>query len=101
MPARLLIVDNYDSFTYNLVQELSELGADVEVVRNDAFTVDEVLADPLTGSSSLRAPEPLMTRDCRTRRSRRWPACVRCSVSASAISASGSSTAAMSCARPC
>jgi len=43
--ARLLIVDNYDSFTYNLVQELAELGADVEVVRNDAFTVDEVLAD--------------------------------------------------------
>ena len=45
MAARLLIVDNYDSFTYNLVQELAELGADVEVVRNDAFTVDEVLAD--------------------------------------------------------
>jgi anthranilate synthase component II len=43
--ARLLIVDNYDSFTYNLVQELSELGADVEVVRNDAFTIDELLAD--------------------------------------------------------
>jgi anthranilate synthase/aminodeoxychorismate synthase-like glutamine amidotransferase len=42
---RLLIVDNYDSFTYNLAQELGELGADVEVVRNDAFTVDEVLAD--------------------------------------------------------
>jgi anthranilate/para-aminobenzoate synthase component II len=34
----LLIVDNYDSFTYNLAQELGELGADVEVVRNDAFT---------------------------------------------------------------
>jgi len=43
--ARLLIVDNYDSFTYNLVQELAELGAGVEVVRNDAFTVDELLAD--------------------------------------------------------
>jgi anthranilate synthase/aminodeoxychorismate synthase-like glutamine amidotransferase len=42
---RLLIVDNYDSFTYNLAQELGELGADIEVVRNDAFTVDEVLAD--------------------------------------------------------
>jgi anthranilate synthase component II len=42
---RLLIVDNYDSFTYNLAQELGELGADVEVVRNDAFTVDEVLGD--------------------------------------------------------
>ncbi|MFP4149067.1 MAG: anthranilate synthase component II [Nitriliruptoraceae bacterium] len=42
---RLLIVDNYDSFTYNLAQELGELGADVEVVRNDAFRVDDLLAD--------------------------------------------------------
>jgi anthranilate synthase component II len=43
--ARVLIVDNYDSFTYNLAQELGELGADVEVVRNDAFTVDQLMAD--------------------------------------------------------
>jgi anthranilate synthase/aminodeoxychorismate synthase-like glutamine amidotransferase len=43
--ARLLIVDNYDSFTYNLVQELAELGAEVDVVRNDRFTVDEIMAD--------------------------------------------------------
>jgi anthranilate synthase component II len=43
--ARVLIVDNYDSFTYNLAQELGELGAAVEVVRNDAFTIDELLAD--------------------------------------------------------
>ena len=42
---RLLIVDNYDSFTYNLAQELGELGAEVEVVRNDAFTLDELTAD--------------------------------------------------------
>ncbi|MFP4311662.1 MAG: anthranilate synthase component II, partial [Nitriliruptoraceae bacterium] len=42
---RVLIVDNYDSFTYNLAQELGELGADVEVVRNDAFRVDDLLAD--------------------------------------------------------
>ncbi|MFA9431634.1 aminodeoxychorismate/anthranilate synthase component II [Egicoccus sp. AB-alg2] len=42
---RLLLVDNYDSFTYNLAQELGELGADVEVVRNDAFTLDELEAD--------------------------------------------------------
>jgi anthranilate synthase/aminodeoxychorismate synthase-like glutamine amidotransferase len=41
----VLIVDNYDSFTYNLTQELGELGADVEVVRNDAFTVDELTGD--------------------------------------------------------
>ncbi len=42
---RLLIVDNYDSFTYNLAQELGELGADVEVVRNDAFRLEELTAD--------------------------------------------------------
>jgi anthranilate synthase/aminodeoxychorismate synthase-like glutamine amidotransferase len=47
--ARILIVDNYDSFTYNLVQELAELGADVDVVRNDAFRVDEVVASPPDG----------------------------------------------------
>jgi anthranilate synthase/aminodeoxychorismate synthase-like glutamine amidotransferase len=40
---RVLMVDNYDSFTYNLVQYLGELGADLEVVRNDAATVDELL----------------------------------------------------------
>src|SRR4029079_404334 len=38
----LLVIDNYDSFTYNLVQYLGELGADVEVRRNDAITVDEI-----------------------------------------------------------
>ena len=38
------MVDNYDSFTYNLVQYLGELGAEVKVVRNDAATVDEVAA---------------------------------------------------------
>ncbi|MEA2220060.1 MAG: anthranilate synthase component [Solirubrobacteraceae bacterium] len=39
----VLVVDNYDSFTYNLVQFLGELGADMEVVRNDVATVDELL----------------------------------------------------------
>jgi anthranilate synthase component 2 len=38
------VIDNYDSFTYNLVQYLGELGAEVLVVRNDAATVDEVAA---------------------------------------------------------
>jgi anthranilate synthase/aminodeoxychorismate synthase-like glutamine amidotransferase len=38
----VLVLDNYDSFTYNLVQYLGELGADVTVVRNDAATVDEI-----------------------------------------------------------
>jgi anthranilate synthase/aminodeoxychorismate synthase-like glutamine amidotransferase len=40
---RVLVVDNYDSFTYNLVQYLGELGAEVEAVRNDAATVDDLL----------------------------------------------------------
>jgi anthranilate synthase/aminodeoxychorismate synthase-like glutamine amidotransferase len=40
---RILVIDNYDSFTYNLVQYLGELGADVEVVRNDHATVDQLL----------------------------------------------------------
>ena len=39
---RVLVIDNYDSFTYNLVQELAELGAEPTVVRNDAWTVDHV-----------------------------------------------------------
>jgi anthranilate synthase component 2 len=38
----LLMIDNYDSFTYNLVQYLAELGEDVRVVRNDALSVDEI-----------------------------------------------------------
>jgi len=40
---RLLMIDNYDSFTYNLVQYFGELGADVETIRNDAITVEEIL----------------------------------------------------------
>lgn len=43
MPS-VLIVDNYDSFTYNLVQYMGELGARIEVVRNDRATVDELVA---------------------------------------------------------
>ena len=38
----ILMIDNYDSFTYNLVQYLGELGAEVETVRNDAVTVDDI-----------------------------------------------------------
>ena len=40
---KVLMVDNYDSFTYNLVQYLGELGAEVETVRNDHATVDDLL----------------------------------------------------------
>ena len=40
----ILVVDNYDSFTYNLVHYLAELGAPTHVVRNDDLTVDEAWA---------------------------------------------------------
>ena len=39
----ILVIDNYDSFTYNLVQYLGELGAELQVVRNDAASVDELI----------------------------------------------------------
>jgi anthranilate synthase component II len=40
----VLVIDNYDSFTYNLVQYFGELGADIRVVRNDQVTLDEIRA---------------------------------------------------------
>lgn len=52
----ILVIDNYDSFTYNLVQYLSELGAEVVVRRNDAITVDEVRT--LGPSGVLISPGP-------------------------------------------
>ena len=42
MKAMLLMIDNYDSFTYNVVQYLGELGAEVEVHRNDEITLEEI-----------------------------------------------------------
>lgn len=52
----LLVIDNYDSFTYNLVQYLGELGAEVEVRRNDAITVDEI--GSLAPSAIVLSPGP-------------------------------------------
>ena len=52
----LLVIDNYDSFTYNLVQYLGELGATVEVRRNDRVTLEEIenrLRPEQTASDSL------------------------------------------------
>ena len=40
----LLMIDNYDSFTYNLVQYFAELGAEVKVVRNDQIGIDDIEA---------------------------------------------------------
>ncbi len=45
MAPRVLVIDNYDSFTYNLVQYLGELGASVRVVKNDEISVKDILAD--------------------------------------------------------
>ena len=45
----MLIIDNYDSFTYNLVQELGELGAEVVVHRNDAVDIDQIRAEEPDG----------------------------------------------------
>ncbi|WP_228243823.1 aminodeoxychorismate/anthranilate synthase component II [Porphyrobacter sp. GA68] len=45
----ILVLDNYDSFTYNLVHYLLELGSKVEVVRNDALTVDEAMSAGASG----------------------------------------------------
>ena len=52
----ILVIDNYDSFTYNLVQYLGELGEDIVVRRNDATTLGEVEANP--PSQILISPGP-------------------------------------------
>lgn len=52
----ILVIDNYDSFTYNLVQYLGELGAEVVVRRNDAITVDEI--GRLAPSAIVISPGP-------------------------------------------
>ncbi len=52
----LLMLDNYDSFTYNLVQYLGELGADVHVHRNDAITLDDV--DAMAPAQIVVSPGP-------------------------------------------
>ncbi len=52
----ILVIDNYDSFTYNLVHYLNELGAATRVVRNDVMTVDEALA--LKPEAILMSPGP-------------------------------------------
>ena len=52
----LLLIDNYDSFTYNLVHYLGELGAKTEVYRNDALTVDEAVA--LSPEGIVLSPGP-------------------------------------------
>src|SRR5918911_16568 len=52
----LLVIDNYDSFTYNLVQYLGELGAEIDVRRNDAITVEQI--GELRPSAIVLSPGP-------------------------------------------
>ncbi|NNE99441.1 MAG: anthranilate/aminodeoxychorismate synthase component II, partial [Pyrinomonadaceae bacterium] len=53
----LLVIDNYDSFTYNLVQYLGELGVDMKIFRNDEVTIDEIEND-LKPDKILISPGP-------------------------------------------
>ena len=87
MSARVLVVDNYDSFTYNLVQYLGELGAELDVVRNDRATVDELLER--APDRVVVSPGPVHARRGRASRSRRCAASPR---RASRRSASASAT---------
>jgi hypothetical protein len=96
-PAMLLMIDNYDSFTYNLVQYFGELGEDVRVFRNDEITVEEIAASNRIASSSPPAPVRRPRPASRWRRSRPSPARSRCSASASATRASARPSAARSC----
>ena len=96
----VLLIDNYDSFTYNLVQYLGELGAEVAVRRNDEITLDEIAA--LAPSRIVISPGPGPARG-RRHLARRDPAvravACRSSASASATRRWAARSAAASCAR--
>ena len=95
----ILVIDNYDSFTYNLVQYLGELGADVVVRRNDAITVDEIGA--LAPSAIVLSPGPCTPKEAGVTvdvDSALGQHDSRSSASASAIRRSARRTAARSCA---
>src|SRR5258706_15217549 len=61
MPAKVLLIDNYDSFTYNLVQAFLVLGAEVDVYRNDAISVEQALE--MDHSHLVISPGPGTPRD--------------------------------------
>jgi anthranilate/para-aminobenzoate synthase component II len=93
----LLMIDNYDSFTYNLVQYFGELGQDVQVYRNDAITVAEVARlnpDYLVISPGPCAPAQAGISLAAIASS---PARFRCSAFVSATSRSAKPLAARSC----
>jgi anthranilate synthase component 2 len=56
---KLLMIDNYDSFTYNLVQYFGELGTEVVTVRNDAYSVDDALSGHIPGLND-QAPQAIV-----------------------------------------
>ncbi len=58
---RILLIDNYDSFTYNLVQHLGSLGCELEVQRNDALSVDEAMEQ--TADAIVLSPGPCTPRE--------------------------------------
>ncbi|MFP5225703.1 MAG: anthranilate synthase component II [Actinomycetota bacterium] len=62
--ARILVLDNYDSFTYNLVQELAEVGAEVAVTRNDQWTLEQIREHAPDGIVISPGPgSPMVPRD--------------------------------------
>ena len=95
----LLMIDNYDSFTYNLVQYFGELGEEVRVFRNDEIDVDGIAAlRPERARALARAVLAGRGRRLRRRRSAPSPASCRSSASASATRRSARRSAARSCA---
>lgn len=93
----LLMIDNYDSFTYNIVQYFGELGQEVKVFRNDAITLAEIARlQPQYLVISL-VPAPRHKPASRLLRSVNLPARFRCSASVSAIRPSAKPSAGASC----
>ena len=96
---RMLLIDNYDSFTYNLVQAFAAMGAEVLVYRNDEITVEEARA--LSPTHLVISPGPGRPDDAGVSLAMigAFAASCRCSACVSATSASCSISAARSCAR--
>lgn len=84
----LLMIDNYDSFTYNVVQYLGELGAEVKVIRNDELTIAQIEALKPERIVVSPALAPQLKRVCRWRQSSILPGNCPFSVSAWATSPS-------------
>ena len=69
---KLLMIDNYDSFTYNIVQYFGELGAEVTVARNDEITVAEIDALLQAGQLDRLVISPGPCSPHRQKRASRW-----------------------------